>query len=80
MVSIEFDVRHFLSFPFSESFCFSDSLAASLLPAGSAATAGFGGYLGSSRLESSLGGCGGDDAACVRVILSSSFYVNLSSL
>lgn len=43
----------------------SSSLAASLLPSGSAATAGFGGYLGSSRLDSPLGGgggSGGDDA------------------
>lgn len=38
----------------------SSSLAASLLPSGSAATVGFGGYVGSSRLDSSLSG---DDTA-----------------
>ncbi|XP_024020214.1 E3 ubiquitin-protein ligase listerin isoform X1 [Morus notabilis] len=38
----------------------SSSLAAALLPSGSAATVGFGGYVGSSRLDSSLSG---DDTA-----------------
>ena len=33
-----------------------NSLAASLLPSGSTATVGFGGYVGSSRLDSSLAG------------------------
>lgn len=33
--------------------CLSFSLAASLLPTGSTATVGFGGYVGSSRLDSS---------------------------
>jgi len=53
------------------------------LPSGSAATAGFGGYLGSSRLDSPLGGgsgSGGDDAGFVRVISVFALLVNLSSL
>lgn len=53
------------------------SLAASLLPSGSSATVGFGGYVDSSRLDSSLPT---DDSVAFKVCILNSmalFYFNI---